>query len=301
LKNLFLFLIPTLIWGSTWLAIKFQLGNIDPLVSVVYRFALASVILLLFCKLRGINLKFSKKNHIYMFLQGILLFGINYWFVYLAEQSVPSGLVAIIFSTIVFMNSVNSKFFLKIKINMQVLIGGLLGIIGSGLLFYKELSTFSLSNNAGIAIGIAFISAYFASLGNITSAYNQSKNIPVMPSNGFAMFYGAMSMLVIALILGKEFSFQFSYNYTLSLLYLSIFGSIIAFGAYLTLIGNIGAGKAAYVAVIAPVIALILSTVFENYHWHLYSFIGATVILAGNLVALTGKKTKKIKQEIICE
>lgn len=301
MKNIFLFLIPTAIWGSTWLVIKFQLGKVDPIVSVVYRFFLAGIILLLYCYFKKINLKFTKKHHLLMVLQGCLLFGINYWLVYVAEESVQSGLVAIIFSTIVFMNSLNGKIFLKTKISKTVLIGGFLGIVGSGFLFYKELIHFTFSNKAGIAIGLAFISAYFASMGNITSAHNQKQKIPVMSSNGFAMIYGATSMLIVAIILGKEFNFQFTYNYSLSLIYLAIFGSIIAFGTYLTLIGNIGADKAAYVAVIAPVIALILSTIFEDYHWSLTSFLGAIIILSGNLIVLTKRKTKVIKQEVIFE
>jgi len=301
LKNIFLFLIPTLIWGSTWYAIKFQLGVVDPVVSVVYRFFLAGILLLLYCKIKGVNLKFSFKDHIRIVIQGVLLFGINYWLVYYAETSVPSGLVAIIFSTIVFMNSLNGYFFLKSPINIRVLIGGLLGILGSWFLFYKELSGLTLSNSSGVAILIAFVAAYFASLGNITSAYNQTKQIPVMQSNGFAMLYGAVSMFLVAIFLGKEFTFHFTFSYGASLLYLSVFGSIIAFGAYLTLIGNIGADRAAYVAVIAPVIALIISTVFENYKWNLTSFAGALTVLAGNVIALTGKKHIKSKQEVVCE
>lgn len=199
MKNIFLFLIPTAVWGSTWLVIKFQLGTVDPIVSVVYRFFLAGIVLLLYCYFKKINLKFTKKHHLLMVLQGLLLFGINYWLVYVAEESVQSGLVAIIFSTIVFMNSLNGKIFLKTKISKTVLLGGFLGIVGSGLLFYKELINFTFSNKAGIAIGIAFISAYFASLGNITSAHNQKQKIPVMSSNGFAMIYGATSMLIVAI------------------------------------------------------------------------------------------------------
>jgi drug/metabolite transporter (DMT)-like permease len=301
LKNLFLFLIPTLIWGSTWYAIKFQLGVVDPVVSVVYRFFLAGMLLLGYCKIRGVNLKFSVKDHIRIIVQGVLLFGINYWLVYYAETFVPSGLVAIIFSTIVFMNSLNGYFFLKSKINIRVLTGGLLGIVGSWLLFDKELSNFTFANSSGVAILIAFVAAYFASLGNITSAYNQTKQIPVMQSNGFAMLYGAASMFLVALFLGKEFTFHFNFEYGISLFYLSVFGSIIAFGAYLTLIGNIGADRAAYVAVIAPVIALVISTVFENYQWSLISFAGALTVLVGNVIALTGKKHIKTKQEVVCE
>lgn len=121
MKNVILFSVTSIIWGSTWLAIKFQLGVVDPLVSIFYRFFLAAIILFAYSKLRGLNLKYSGKQHLFMALLGVLLFGINYWLVYIAEIYLKSGLVAVVFSTIVFFNIFNSAIFLKSKIRISVL------------------------------------------------------------------------------------------------------------------------------------------------------------------------------------
>jgi len=286
LKNFILFSASAIIWGSTWLVIKFQLGLVDPIISVSYRFILASFILLLFCRISGLNLKYNVKEHLFIALQGFFLFGINYWLVYLAEVHLPSGLVAVVFSMIIFFNIFNGAIFIGSPIRVRVIAGAALGIVGIGLVFKQELLSFSLSSDNSLALVIAGLGALTASLGNITSVHNQKINLPVIQTNAFGMMYGALFMLIISLIMGKHFSFEISYAYIGSLLYLSIFGSIIAFTCYLTLLGKIGADKAAYVTLIIPVIALILSTIFEEYTWTLYAFIGVALILIGNMLVL---------------
>ena len=286
MKNFILFSASAIIWGSTWLAIKFQLGLVDPIISVSYRFILASFILLLFCRISGLNLKYNFKEHLFFALQGFFLFGINYWLVYLAEVHLPSGLVAVVFSMIIFFNIFNGAIFIGSPIRVQVIAGAALGIVGIGLVFKQELLSFSLSSDNSLALVIAGLGALTASLGNITSVHNQKINLPVIQTNAFGMMYGALFMLIISLIMGKHFSFDISYAYIGSLLYLSIFGSIIAFTCYLTLLGKIGADKAAYVTLIIPVIALILSTIFEEYTWTLYALIGVALILIGNMLVL---------------
>jgi len=286
LKNFILFSVSAIIWGSTWLVIKFQLGLVDPIISVSYRFILASFILLLFCRISGLNLKYNVKEHLFFALQGFFLFGINYWLVYLAEVHLPSGLVAVVFSMIIFFNIFNGAIFIGSPIRVRVIAGAALGIVGIGLVFKQELLSFSLSSDNSLALVIAGLGALTASLGNITSVHNQKINLPVIQTNAFGMMYGALFMLIISLIMGKHFSFEISYAYIGSLLYLSIFGSIIAFTCYLTLLGKIGADKAAYVTLIIPVIALILSTIFEQYTWTFYAFIGVALILIGNMLVL---------------
>ena len=135
LENLVLYVITAFIWGSTWLAIKFQLGAVDALVSVVYRFVLASIILLGYCRVRKLNLKYSLKEHLFIVLQGFFLFGINYWLVYLAEEHLKSGLVAVIFSSIVFLNIFNGAIFLRSPIRIRMLSGAIIGIVGISLVF----------------------------------------------------------------------------------------------------------------------------------------------------------------------
>ena len=290
MKNLILFSASAIIWGSTWLAIKFQLGLVDPIISVSYRFILASFILLLFCRISGLNLKYNVKEHLFFAFQGFFLFGINYWLVYLAEVHLPSGLVAVVFSMIIFFNIFNGAIFLRSPIRLRVIAGAALGIVGIGLVFKQDLLSFSLVSDNSLALVIAGLGSFTASIGNIISAHNQKINLPVIQTNAFGMMYGALFMLIISLIMGKHFSFEISYAYIGSLLYLSILGSIIAFTCYLTLLGKIGADKAAYVTLIIPVIALILSTIFEEYTWTSYAFVGVALILIGNMLVL-----KKVK------
>jgi drug/metabolite transporter (DMT)-like permease len=292
LKNLILFLVPSLIWGSTWLAIKFQLGVVDPLVSVFYRFLLAAIILFAYCSIVGMNLRYSAKQHFFMVLLGLLLFGVNYWLVYLAEIHLKSGLVAVVFSTIIFLNIFNGAIFLKSKIRLNVLLNSFLGFIGIALVFKGELIGFTFSGGESSALLLAGISVIIASFGNITSAYNQKNKLPVIQTNAFGMLYGSLLMLLLALVTGKSFTFDFSLPYISSLLYLAIFGSVIAFGSYLTLLGKIGADKSAYVTLVIPIIALILSTIFEDYKWSTFALIGVLLITIGNYMILRKKPVK---------
>ena len=227
-----------------------------------------------------------------MALLGLLLFGINYWLVYLAETHLKSGLVAVVFSTIVFLNIFNGALFLRSKIRLNVLYGSMLGFLGIVLVFKDEVFGFTLSGEASFAFLLALLSAVIASWGNITSAYNQKNRLPVIQANAYGMLYGACLMLLLALMMGKPIVFDFSLPYTLSLFYLAIFGSVIAFGCYLTMLGNIGADKAAYVTLIIPIIALILSTLFEDYKWNALALIGVLLITSGNIMILKRKKVK---------
>ena len=159
--------------------------------------------------------------------------------------------------------------------------------------FKDQLFGFTFSNVESSALLLAGVSAVTASLGNITSAYNQKNKLPVIQTNAFGMLYGSLLMLSLALVTGKSFNFDFSLLYISSLMYLAIFGSIIAFTSYLTLLGKIGADKSAYVTLVFPIIALILSTIFEGYLWNVYAIIGVILITFGNFMILKGKRTNR--------
>jgi len=248
---------------------------------------LAGVILLIYSRARGLNMHFRFKDHGFMVLLGFLLFGINYWLVYYAELSLPSGLVAIVFSSIIFLNIINGAWLLKSPIRGYVVFGAAIGMTGIFLVFKEEVDKFDLADGNTIAFLLAFLGAISASLGNITSAFMQKiSKMPVIQTNAFAMLYGSILMLIIALVAGKPLAFVFSFAYISSLLYLTIFGSIVAFGCYLTLLGRIGADKAAYATLVIPVIAIILSTIFEDYHWNTYAAAGVILILTGNFIVL---------------
>jgi len=288
-NNFFLFLIPAIIWGSTWFVITFQLGEVDPLVSVSYRFLIGGIFLFLYAWLRKLPLRFSLGQHARAAQQGVLLFGINYWLVYLSEQTLTSGLVAVAFSSIIFFNIVFGTIFMKAQINKRVVFGAILGFIGTILIYKAEFSTFKASPEFIYAVVFGMGSVIFASLGNITSAFNQKNGMPVIQTTAYGMIYGGLSMAFIAFVLGKPFIIDASFAYLASLAYLSIFGSIIAFTTYLTLIGRIGADKAAYTIVFVPVIAIIISTIYESYPLDVYTIMGILLIVGANLAALIKK------------
>ncbi|HEX9935090.1 MAG TPA: DMT family transporter [bacterium] len=287
--TLVLYIATVLIWGSTWLAITFQLGKVDPTLSVAYRFTLASLLLFLFCLLTGRNLKFGKKDHLFMFLQGVFSFSIGYWFVYLAEIRLTSGLVAVITSSLIFMNMFNGWLLVGSKISRLVVFGSLIGMTGIVLVFWPELSAYRSSPKDTAAMVLALFSTLIYSFGNIIVVRNRGKNLPVMPTNAYSMAYGAGIMFFVAIVSGKPFIFEFSPKYIASLFYLAMLGSVVAFYCYFTLIGEIGAAKAAYGPVVIPVIALAISSVFEGYRWTPYSFVGIALLIIGNLFVLKKK------------
>lgn len=291
-RQLLYFIIPCFIWGSTWFAIKFQLGNVDPLVSVVYRFLIAGLLLLGFSLIRKLNLRYTLREHLLMVLQGIILFGFNYWFVYLAERNLASGVVAIIFSFSIFTNIFFNYLLLKAKIKKEVMFGAALGILGTVLVFSHE-----LQNSEQLSVGyqaflFCFASIVLASLGSILSKYNQSKKLPVIQTNAFGMTYGSLAMMLMVPLSGSSFSFEPTFPYIASLLYLSLFGSIVAFTLYLKLVGDIGPDRAGYTTLVAPVIALIISSFFENYQWGIAAVSGIMLLFAGNIMALKIKPNK---------
>ena len=286
MKILFLYVVTIVIWGSTWIGIKYQLGTVDPMVSVIYRFTLSSAILMVFCKLRGLSLKFTLSEHGYMALTGTFLFSLNYWLVYISEIYLTSGLVAVLFSSIVFLNIANGAVFLKDPVERKMILGALLGTVGTIMIFMPEIQAFDADDAGFMGILFGLGSVFLASLGNISSARNSRNQIPVVQANAFGMGYGALLLFVIALVLGKEFNFVMTPAYVGSLVYLAVFGTIIGFGSYLTLIGRIGADKAAYTIMVVTVVALVISSVFEGYHWNPQALFGLFLVLGGNFMAL---------------
>ena len=221
-----------------------------------------------------------------MAIQGFFLFGMNYWLVYQAEQFIPSGLLAVAFSTIIFMNIGFGALLLKRPINMKVAWAAIAGLSGTMLIFRTELISLDMTSDTIKGTILAFGSVMLASVGNITSAYNQQSRIPVVQANAYGMLYGSLFMTILALSMGREFTFDYSSSYILSLIYLTLFGSVVAFAGYLTLIGKIGADKAAYTLVVIPIIAIAISIVFENYQLTKGVVVGMVLIVAGNILAL---------------
>ncbi len=299
MQNLLFYTATVCIWGSTWIAIKFQLGTVDPMLSVGYRFSLAAALLLLWCRTCRLSMRFSLGEHGFMALQGIFLFSLNYLLFYLAELQLTSGLAAVIFSTILLMNMVNGAIFLRSPLDKKVLAGAFLGIFGILLVFRPEITSFSMDNEGLRGILLCLLATFSASLGNILSARNQKNRLPIIQTNAFGMGYGALLMLIAAWLTGKPFTIETTILYIGSLFYLAIFGSIIAFGCYLSLIGNIGTDRAAYSTLLFPLVALAISTVWEGYHWTGSAVAGIVLILSGNFLMLQrGKRVRPLDRGV---
>jgi drug/metabolite transporter (DMT)-like permease len=249
-----LFAISTLIWGSTWLAIKFQLGVVAPEASVAYRFALAALLLGAWCMATGRSLRFDRRQHAFIALQGALLFGFNYVGVYWAERYATSGLVAVLFSTIVFMNPIGARWLFGSPLTLRTLVAAVLGVIGVALLFLPELSHAARSREAALGIAVGLGATMIASTGNLAAIRNQRAGIPVLTSTAWGMAYGALAAALIAIASGVSWTFDVRPSYVLSLGYLVVFGSVVAFATYLTLLKMVGAAPAAYVGVATPVV-----------------------------------------------
>ena len=292
MTNAILYAVTVLIWGTTWLAVTFQLGVVPIEQSVAYRFLLGGGLLLAFCLLRGRRLNLSLRDHLFVALQGLCLFCVNYVLFYAANSYLHSGLLAVIFSTLLLMNVATGAIFLGTRVSPRVVAGGLAGLGGMALLFRQELHGFDLESGGARGVLLSLIATVFVSVGNIASARNQRAGISVTVANGLGMAYGGTMTLFYALARGAPLAFEWTGRYVGSYLFLVVFGSIVAFGTYLTLLGRIGADRAAYAMVLFPVIALVLSTVYEGYRWTPHGLAGVALILAGNVIVLARRRSK---------
>ncbi len=217
----------------------------------------------------------------------MLLFSLNYILAYRAQIYITSALSAIAFSALLWMNIINSRVFFGVRAGVRVYVGAICGIVGILVLFGPQVVEVSLSDGVFFGSALAVAGALVASFGNMASQAAQKAKLPVVQSNAWSMLYGGLFTAVIALLQGQTFTFDPSAGYVISLAYLTVFGSVIAFGAYLTLLGRIGAHRAGYVTVMFPVVALILSMLFEGLALEPFIVAGFTLVLAGNLLVLT--------------
>lgn len=293
MNNTFLYLLTVIIWGSTWIAISYQLGDVTPEASISYRFALAALILFSFAKIKKLPLRFSRKQHGLFAAFGICLFGINYLLLYTAQQHINSALACIAFSTLMLMNIVNTKIFYNTHITRQVYLGGALGLMGIVTLFWPQLTDIEVGAATFLGLSLCLLGTFSASIGNMLSIKNQNNKVPIVQANAWGMLYGAMFTAMAVIVQGKAFTFSLAPSYLVSLVYLSLFGSVIAFGCYLTLMTRIGAHKTSYANIIFPAVAVLISTLVEDFHWSEFTIIGLSLVLLGNLVVLAKPSTFK--------
>lgn len=288
--NISLYLLTVLIWGTTWIALKLQLGEVAIPVSIVYRFGLAALILFAMLLISGKLQKVNRRGQLICLAQGLCLFCVNFMCFLHASQWIPSGLVAVVFSTSTLWNALNARVFFKQKIARNVLMGGALGLAGLGCLFWPELSGHSASHETLIGLGLALLGTLCFSAGNMLSSLQQKAGLRPLTTNAYGMLYGAAMLSVYCLVSGTPFGFEWNARYIGSLLYLVIPGSVIGFTAYLTLVGRMGPERAAYCTVLFPVVALNVSAFAEGYQWTAPALMGLVLVMVGNVLVFRKPK-----------
>ena len=281
-----LYLLVVAIWGSSWYGIEQQLGVVAPQVSLAYRFLLSAAILIAFCILTRRSLRFPARAYGIMAVQGFCLFCANYILFYFAGMHLVSGLLAVCFSTMSVMNIINLALFFRQRIDRRALLAAMIGLVGLCLVFYPELRQSGLGTDPAWGLGLSLLATYLASLGNMVSVRLKALSIPVVESNTIGMSFGALFCIAFAILAGASFTYDPRTAYTVSLIGLALFATVIGFGCYLTMVQRIGAARAAYSSVVFPVVALSLSTLLEGYAWSPLAGLGFALVLSGNLLVL---------------
>ena len=257
---------------------------------MAWRFGLASLLLVAWCLMRGIPLRFPARDHGRLALLGFLLFGLNYVLVYRAEQHLASGLVAVIFSFLVFWNLIGARIFFGTPAPPAVALGAVLGVAGVALLFWPEVTSLHAGTTQLRGLSLALVATLFASAGNLYSQRLFSTGLKVAPSIAFAMGYASVAVAGWCAVSGIPFTFDARPGYVLSLAYLALFGSVVAFMAFLTLLKRIGAGRSGYTAAVIPLIAMLAPTAFEGYRWSAAPVAGMLLVVGGTVLVLRAKE-----------
>ncbi|MEO6897740.1 MAG: DMT family transporter [Caldimonas sp.] len=282
--NVLLYALTVLIWGTTWIALKWQIGLVPIPWSIAYRFWLAATVLLVWLAWRRQWRWPSRTIAPLLVWQGLCLFCLNFVCLLQASRWIASGLVAVCFSTAPLWNAFNGWLFQRKVVASQTVLGGLLGLAGLLVLFGSEFTRDLYHPQTLWGLCLALAGTYFFSLGNLLSTAIQRQGQTPLQTNAWAMLVGASSLALYAWAAGEPPRFDGSARYVGAWLYLAIPGSVIGFTAYLTLVGRLGADRAAYCTVLFPVVALNVSVLLEGYVWTLAALAGLCLVAAGNVV-----------------
>jgi drug/metabolite transporter (DMT)-like permease len=281
----------SLVWGSTWLVIRDQLGVVPAPWSVCYRFTVAAIGMFILAALMRQPLKLERAGFKWAALLGMMQFTFNFNFVYVAEHYITSGLVAVLFALLIIPNALLARWWLEIRSTRAFWLGSVIATAGIGLLILREYRANPVGGTS-ILIGTGFTlcAVASASVSNVVQANDAMKRLPVVPLLAWAMLIGAVFDAAYAWTLHGPPVVEMRASYLGGLLYLGIVGSVLTFPLYFNLIRSIGPGKAAYTSVLIPVIAMILSTLFEGYRWSTLAAAGAVCAMVGLVVAMKARK-----------
>lgn len=277
-------------WGFSWIALHYQVGTVAPEISVIWRFVVAAPAMIAIAAWRGERLSYPLRTHAIFLALGLALFCVNFTLFYHAGLFLASGLLAVVFSLSSVINVFLGALVLGAPIDRRVAAGALLGASGVAAMFYPQLAGTEFNRTVLIGFAFSIAGTFSFCIGNMISARLQRNRIPVFAASGYGMMYGAAALSIYAASRGYSFAIDWSAAYIAGLIYLAVIGSVMAFACYLTLLGRIGADRAAYSTVMFPLVALAVSTFAEGYLWTIPALLGIAAVLAGNLLVLRAPK-----------
>jgi drug/metabolite transporter (DMT)-like permease len=287
LKTWQLFAICVLVWGTTWHAITYQIGDFPAELGVAVRFALAGATALALCRWRGVPLACSAADHAALALQGVFLYGVAYVCVYHAERFVPSGLVAVGYSAAPLLSGVAAAVLFGTAIGPRFVAGGVLGLCGVALMFWPEIAGSRGGDRAAAGAALTVLSVLLSAVGSLTASRNRRRGVALLPAMGFGMLYGALAAAAVALAFGRTLSWPTAPSWWIALAYLAFAGSVLTFACFLTLQDRVGPGPAGTVGVMTPLLALVVSLAFEGFRPDALTIAGAALAVAGNALMLS--------------
>lgn len=281
------FMLVTLIWGSTWIVIKGQLGVVPPSWSVSYRFAVAAIAMFAFAAVRRERLWLAPRAMAFAAVLGIAQFALNFNFVYRAEQHITSGLVAVLFALLIVPNTLLGRAFLKTPLEGRFLAGAGIAIAGVGLMIIQEYRAAALGADEvllGTALTLAGVMS--ASTSNVMQGTRIAREQSMVAMIAWAMLFGALADGSYAWITTGAPVIETTAAYIGGVLYLGIIASAVTFPLYFNVIRAVGPGQAAWSSVLIPIIAMGFSTAFEGYRWATLSIAGGVIALVGLVIAV---------------
>lgn len=290
-KVLLPFLLITLIWSSTWIVIKDQLGPVPAAWSVVYRFIIATAAMFAYAAVTGASLRFDRRGHLLALLFGVPQFCLNFNLVYAAEHHVTSGLVATVFALLMVPNSALAWLFLKERVTGRFVLGSAVACVGVALLFVQEIrASPATPSQVALGLGLTLLAVLSASVANILQATRPATAWPLPSLLAWGMFYGNIANALFALAVFGAPTVEPRLGYWLGLVYLGLIASALAFPFYFAVMRAVGAGKAAYSSLLVPILAMAISTAAEGYRWSTLAIAGGALALTGMFIALKSKR-----------
>ena len=286
--DLALYALVVLVWGSSWFAMRWQVGEVAAEVSVMWRFAISFPLMFLWAWAAGDRLLFPLRTHLWFVATGVSMFSVNLVLFYNATLLIPTGLVAVVFSLASLFNMALSAIFFGQRPDLRLAVAGVMGVTGVGLMFVPEIAARGMDGGALAGLLVSAVATLCFCTGNMLSLGSRRHGASILAGAAWGMLYGTGFLLIVVLMRGQPLTVEWTVRYWGALIYLATVSSVVAFTAYLTLVVRIGAARAGYMTVLFPAVALAISTLLEGYQWTVLAVAGLALVAAGNVVMLRG-------------